>query len=117
LLLKGKCDKHFILKKLYRIFSPRICADLYSDDDEIGRIRSAIQKEMFANQSKKKILGDVVKKRVKSGNLTGGASQYGAMTSRTGGTASRGFTSGFSSTGSGGALVRLMAKYCLISLL
>ncbi|KAF6040750.1 CCDC87 [Bugula neritina] len=74
------------------------------DDDEIGRIRSAIQKEMFANQSKKKILGDVVKKRVKSGNLTGGASQYGAMTSRTGGTASRGFTSGFSSTGSGGAL-------------
>ena len=71
------------------------------DDEDIGRIRSAIDKEILANQSKKKILGDVLKDRVKSANMAA-ASQYGAMTPRTGGTASRGFTSGLSSAISGG---------------
>ncbi|XP_067940200.1 coiled-coil domain-containing protein 87-like [Watersipora subatra] len=70
------------------------------DDEDIGRIKSAIDKEIIANQSKKKILGDVLKDRVKSANMAA-ASQYGGMTPRTIGTASRGFTSGLSSAVSG----------------
>lgn len=74
-----------------------------ADDEEISRIRSAIQKEVLANQSKKKILGDVLKDRVKSAN-NAGASQYGAMTSRTGGSTSRAFTSRISSGITGAAV-------------
>lgn len=70
-----------------------------TDDEDIGRIRNAIDKEILANQSKKKILGDVLKDRVKSANMT--AASYGGMTPRTVGTASRGFTSGLSSGISG----------------
>ena len=72
----------------------------FEDDEEIGRIRSAIDKEVLANQNKKKLLGDVLKDRVKSANMAA-ASQYGGMTPRTLGTASRGFTSGLSSAISG----------------
>lgn len=76
-----------------------IGCNLTVDDEDIGRIRSAIGKEVLANQNKKKILGDVLKERVKSANMT--AASYGGITPRTGGTASRGFSSGLSSAVSG----------------
>lgn len=75
-----------------------------TDDDEIGRIRSAIQKEAAASQSKKKILGDILKDRIKSAGLVAGAaSQYGGATPRTG-ASSRGFTSHVGSTMTGTAV-------------
>lgn len=77
--------------------------DFSLDDEEIGRIRSAIQKEAAASQAKKKILGDIIKDRVKSAG-GGAASQYGAITPRTGGTTSRGFTSRRGSTMTGTAV-------------
>lgn len=59
------------------------------DDGEVSKIRSAIEKELLAAQSKKKKLGEVVKERAKSGRMAN--SQYGGgeFTPRTALTSSR----------------------------
>lgn len=84
-----------------------------TDDEDIGRIRSAIEKEAAASQAKKKVLGDIVKDRVKSGNM---AASQGAATPRSGKTSSRGaFTSRFESAISG-TMVCNCSSVCLLGI-
>lgn len=65
------------------------------DDGEVSRIRSAIEKEVLAAQSKKKHLTQLVKERVRSGGRGGVNSVYGGgaasqLSPRTAATSSRG---------------------------
>lgn len=84
-----------------------------TEDSEIERIRSAIQKEAVESQAKKKYLGDIVKERVKSGKAA--SSQYGGATPRTAGApSSKGMTSRIDSAGTKHSVSKAI-QFCLLN--